>query len=310
MPLFTPSTIPWVSAVQSVADSAGASGDSEMTQRAHLSLRAAFQHFNARVKWNFLRAEATPINLVAPFTFNVVSASSGQASALVSSGHGLLVDDVIIGSGFIAGQRISATGSSSIGFFAAITGFSSGTAGGYTATALRDSYDLPSDWKSEYSIRLLGSAKVLTYFGRRAYDRTVVNENQAGTPDWYDLYNSYGRSKIRVLPAPAAGDVLINRYFRRMFVASASSIATTAIDIPEDYESYPIAWAKWHFLTDKREQGGQQATTWLSLAQEGLKTMIADQADVQDEDLRFVPAHIMPQPAGGDNSTRYLFWDT
>ena len=68
-------------------------------------------------------------------------------------------------------------------------------------------------------------------------------------------------------------------------------IPPRALDIPEDYEAYPIAWAKWHFLTDKREQGGQQATTWLNLAQEGLKTMESDQTVIPDEDLMFLPGH-------------------
>lgn len=306
MALFTPSTIPWVSAVQAVADAAGASADPEMTSRAHLSLRAAFQYFNSRAKWNFLRVEGVPLQVIAPFSV-AVTASAGQVSASALAGHGIQPDDIVVGSGFIVGARVTATAASGFSFSVALTGIT-GTQS-FTASFARDSYDLPSDYKSGYSVRLLGSQKALRYIGRRLYDRAVTNEFQANTPERYDLFNSYGRGKVRLLPPPNGVDVLLQRYYRRMLLASASGVVATALDIPEDYEAYPIAWAKWHFLTDKREQGGQQATTWLSLATEGLKTMIADQTDIPDEDLMFVPGHAIPDPAINDRSTRFIDWD-
>lgn len=307
MPLFNPSTIPWVSAVQQIADSAGASADAEMTTRAHNSLRASFQHFNGKYKWDFLRAEATPIQVIAPFSITGVSASAGQVSAAAPAGHGIKVDDLIVASGFMLGTRVTATAASGFGFTAAVTGFSAGVTV-IEASAQRDFYDLPADWKTGYSVRLLSSKKPLRYIGRRAYDRTVSDENSPGTPERYDLFGAGGKGKIRLLPAPSGTDVLQQRYYRRMTLATASG-ASGAIDIPEDYESYPIAWAKWHFLTDKGEGRKDQATTWMSLAQEGLKTMLADQTSVPDEELAFVPGSTtMGYPS--DRSTAYIAWDT
>lgn len=306
MPLFTPSTIQWVTAVRQVADSAGASADSEMLNRAHNSLRASFQHFNNKVKWNFLRAENIPQQVIAPFNLNV-TASAGQVSASALTGHGIEVDDVIVGPGFILGNRVTATGASGFGFNVAITGFAG--ASSYVITAIRDSYGLPSDLKSGYSVRLLSSQKPLGYIGRRIYDRTISDEFSAGTPRAYDFFNLYGRSKIRLVPPPGSADVLLQRYYRRMALASASGV-TSSIDIPEDYESYSIAWAKWHFLTDKADGRQDQATTWLSLAQEGLKTMIADQQSIPDEDLAFIPGHVVLNPAPGDRSTRDILWES
>jgi len=303
---FTYSTIPWVSAVQQVADSAGASADAEMTTRAHNSLRAAFQFYSNKSKWNFARKEGVPAAIVGPFVV-AITASAAQTSASALPGHGILVDDMIVGSGFLYGARVTATGASGFGFNVT-TVYGSG-AQSFNASFVRDSYDLPSDYKSGYSVRLLGSQKALRYIGRRLYDRAVSDEAAAGTPERYDLFNLYGRSKVRLLPPPGAADVLLQRYYRRFSVGSASG-DTSTLDIPEDYESYPIAWAKWHFLTDKREQGGQQATTWLTLATEGLKTMMSDQTVIPDEDLGFVPGHSMPDPSGGDRTTRYLDWDT
>jgi hypothetical protein len=307
MPVFTPSTIPWVTAVGLIADSVGASADAEMQTRAHRSLRAAFQHFNGNYKWDFLRTEAAPVTLVAPFSVTGVSASAGQSSAAAPASHGILVDDLIIASGFVLGTRVSATAASGFGFNVVLTGLAAGV-NVITASAQRDLYDLPSDWKSVYSLRLLSGNLALRYAGRRAYDRTISDENTASSPYWYDLFRAGSGSKVRILPPPSAADVLLMRYYRRMSLASASGV-TSNLDLPEDYESYPIAWAKWHFLVDKGEGRKEQATIWLSLAQEGLKTMLKDQTSIADADLGFMPG-ASTLAALGDRSTRAIDWDS
>jgi hypothetical protein len=308
VPLFNASTIPWITAVQQIAGAAGASADPEMTLRAHSSLRAAFQHFGTRYNWDFLRGEAVPVQVIGPFYQAGVSASAGQVSAASPTGHGIAVDDIVIGSGFMAGCRVTATAASGFGFNVAITGFTSGVTT-VTSTFVRDFYSAPSDLKRVYTVRLLNSNKPLGYIGRRLYDRVVSDEFTAGTPAGYDLFGLGGRSKIRLLPPPASNDVLQVRYLRRFTIASASG-STTALDIPEDYESYVIAWAKWHFLTDKSEGRSEQGSTWMSLAQEGLKTMLSDQVSVPDEQLGFVPAHAVPDFGAGDRETRYIDWNS
>jgi len=305
MPLFTPSTTTWTDAVGHIADTAGASGDSEMRTRAHRSLRAAFQQLNRR-KWQFARSEGVPIQVYAPFTVTGVSASAGEASAAAPAGHGLAVDDIIVGDGFRIGTRVSATAASGFGIFGTVSATAAGVSV-ITATATRDYYSLPSDWKVGYSVRLLGTQKALTYIQRRIYDRYVVDEFSAGSPEGYDLFGQGGRGRIRLLPPPNGSDVLFLRYYRRLYIGTATG-DTTALDIPEDYEQTPIAWAKWHFLTDKQEGRGEQATTWLSLAQDGIKTMLADETTIPDENLAFTPGYSM-EGFGGDRSTRYIWWD-
>jgi len=308
MPLFNASTLAWVSAVQQIADSGGASGDPEMTTRAHYSLRAAFQHFGGRYDWNFLRDEGTPAQVIPAFLVGGVSASAGQVSAACPAAHGINVHDLISASGFLVGTRVTATAASGFGFTAPITGFSAGVAV-FTATATRDSYDLPSNYRRIYGVRLLGSQKPLGYATRRIYDRVATDEFSPSTPVAYDLFPVGRQGKIRLLPPPSTNDVLQVRYSRRFSIASASG-ASTALDIPEDYEGYVIAWAKWHFLTDKGEGRKEQATTWIALAQEGLKTMLAEQTMIPDADVGFIPAHAIPDYAGGDRSTRNIPWDT
>ena len=275
-----------------------------MRVRAHRSLRAAFQFLGGKAKWDFLRTESTPLRIIGPFTVGGITASAGQVSAGAPTDHGFQVDDLIVGSGFMTGTRISATGTNSIGLTTAITGFTAG-ATVVTATATRDMYPLPADQRNGYSMRLLNSGRVVRYANRRALDRTITSENSPSDVFWYDFFMVGAKGKLRLFSPPSGTDVLFQRYYRRFFLASASSIST-ALDIPEDYEEVPIAWAKWHFLTDKNDRS-EQAQTWFALAKEGIVTMLAEQVTIPDEDLMFLPG-----ASGGyfgDNSTLQIPWE-
>lgn len=306
MSLFQPSTKAVSAVAQEIADTVGASGDGEMTTRAGRSLFAGLQHFNNRTNWDFLRSEAPPITVFAPFAVTGVSASAGQSSAACAAGHGIKVDDFVSGTYFRAGTRVSATAAAGFGVYGTVTL----TAAGVTTanvTATRDMYDLPSDWKAPYSVRLLSNNVTLRYVGRRLYDRSEPNEQTASSPYWYDLFMVGSKGKIRLLTPPTSSDTLQLRYYRRMTIPTTTATAD-AVDIVQDYEPYLIAWSKWHFLLDKGEGRGEQMKTWFVMSQEGLKTMIADQTRIPDEGLCFIPGHM--QAGGyGDNTTRWLPWD-
>lgn len=304
MPLFRPSTLAASAAVTEIADSAGASADSDMTTRAWRSLNAAIKHFNSKYKWNWLWTEDEPIIMVAPFEVGIV-ASNGQLSASATAGHGILVDDAVSILGVPRGTRVTATASAGIGFSNAF-GLDAG-AQSLTATVTRDFYDVPSDWKVGFSVRLLSHNKALKPMNRRLYDRSVGNELTQSTPEWYDTFQVWTKGKIRLLPPPGEVGVLQFRYYRAMATATASA-STTTLDIPSDYDPYLISWGKWHFLTDKGDGRAQSATTWLSLAQEGLTTMLADQTDQPDEGIMFVPGHYSYNMSSNDNSTTNLPW--
>jgi hypothetical protein len=274
-----------------------------MLNRAHISLRAAFQFMGAKTRWNFLRGEMAPAAVIAPFSVTGVTASAGQVSAAAPAGHGLAVDDNVVAPCFIVGTRVSATAASGFGVFTAVITTGSNV---FNVTVSRDMYDAPSDMRNGYSVRLLSSMRALRYIQRRSWDRAISDEFSAGTVEGYDFYQLGGRSKIRLIPPPGSADVLLQRYYRRFGLAT-SSASTTALDIPEDYEEVPISWAKWHFLTDKGEGRKDQATTWLSLAQDGLKSMLAEQTDLPDENLGWVPGNL--PWAAGDRATRWLDWN-
>lgn len=304
MSLFNPSTKTIADARAEIADTVGASADPEMNTRAGRSLDAAIEHFNTRAKWEFLLTESAPIAVFGPFAVTGVTAVAGQASALVPASHGLKVDDVIRAGTVVAGTRVSATAAGSVGIYGTWPS-NVATGGSLTVTSTRDMYDLPSDWKAVYDIKLYVSQRSLRLVRRRLWDRMVLNEFDTSTPLWYDIFPIGGRGKLRLLTPPQSADTMMMRYYRRMAVSSATA---AGLDIPQDYELYLLSWAKWHFLVDKAEGRAEQATQWLTLADTGLKSMIGDQAQIPDEDLAFIPGH-STRWFGTPDSTRYLPFD-
>lgn len=306
MALFNQSDKPASAVVIEIADSAGASGDAEQKTRAWRSLRAAIEHFNNRANWDFVRTEAAPSAVIGPLSLTGVSASANQTSAALPVGHGLQVDDYVSGTPFVVGTRVSATAAGSIGLTVAVTaGIGTGVQA-FTVTGLRDLYDLPADFKAEYSVRLLGSQRVLWSTRQRQVGRARASEQDMSTPIGYDDYQIGAKGKLRLVRIPSFSDTMLIRYYRRMSVPSASA-ATDLLDIPQDYEPYLIAWAKWHYLTDKANAKSDQAQVWIALANEGIKTMIADQTRRPDEDLMLIPGQ-----AFGDssiNSMASIQWD-
>jgi hypothetical protein len=306
--LFNQSTKAVSAVIAEIADSVGASADTEMLTRAFRSLAAAQEHFNNKANWEFTLTEAPPISVVGQFSIGDVTAASGVASATCNSGHGVLVDDVITFLGVRPGTRVTATAVSSFGFSTTImSSFGTATAV-VTASFVRDMYDLPSAWKAPYTVRLYGNNSTLRPYRRRFYDRSVSDEFTTSTPLGYDVFTIGGKGKIRLLPPPASSDTLQLRYYRRMTVASGVSDGTS-LDIPQDYEPYLIAWAKWHFLMDKGEGRGEQGQTWLAFAEGGIKQMMSDQTRQPDEDLGFMPGQFQYNAARDLGDTRAIPWD-
>lgn len=308
MSLFTQSTTTFASAILQIADSVGASADTEMTTRAFRSLNAAILYFNGRARWDFLLVEAAPQTIVGAFTITGCTASAGMTSALAPVGHGLLVDDLVNSTNILPqGTRISATAAGSVGLNAS---FSSGIGAGNVVVSLgcaRDMYPLPADFKAYYSVRLYGVSSTLRPLRRRFYIRSVTNEFAPSTPIGYDPFPVGALGKIRLLPPPSSPDNYTLNYFRRMTVATASG-DTGTLDIQQDYDPYLIAWAKWHFIMDKGEGRSEQADKWKMFADEGLKIMLADNATLPDEDLMFTPGAFTYSPQFGPNQTRTIDW--
>lgn len=305
MALFQPSTKAVSATVQEIADTVGASGDTEMLTRAWRSLNAATEHFNNRSNWDYLMTDAPVVPVIAPFTA-VITATGNSASVTASAGHGVKPMDLLKGDYFPPGTRVSATAATTIGIFGTTTGVTASVSP--TLTVVRDMYDVPSDYKQMYSVRLNGTNTWLPQVDQRFADRAADNEFVANTPPaFYDLFMVGSQGKIKLIPPPNGADTLQMRYYRRMAVATATG-STAVLDIPQDYEPYLIAWSKWHFLVDKAEGRGAQLETWFKLAETGLTMMVKDQNRRPDMNITFIPG----QFAYGNfnvNSTRMLDWN-
>lgn len=303
MSFFNNSTKTVSAVISEIAGSVGAAGDVEMSTRAMNSFNASIQYLHSRADWDFLFTQANPIAVVAPFTVTGVTASLGVASAACPVGHGFVVDDIVTFGGLSAGTRVSATAAGGIGLTSPVV-----ASGVYTATGIRDFYAAPADFRKPYSLRSLGQGVWLPLIRRRGYGRAISDSEFApGTPLGYDIAPIAAKGKLRLLPPPSAADVLELDYHRRLTLASATADGTT-LDMPIDYEPFVIAYAKWHFIVDKSEGRGDQMTTWLTFAENGLRTMLSDQARQPDEDLGFTAG------SGGaftsPNSTRTLDFNT
>jgi len=305
MSLFQPSTKAASAVVSEIADTVGASGDSEMLTRSLRSLNAAVEHFNNRSNWNFSLTEQAPITVFAPFSVTGVTANGGAYWVDAPVGHGVKPYDFIGGNYFAMGTRVSSTAVSGFNIFGTVTGLV-GTATG-SASFTRDMYDLPSNFKAMYSVRTLNNNTTLRQANRRFYDRSVSNEQTTTTPAGYDLFMVGGLGKLRLLPPPSSSDTLQVRYYRRMYIPTATGDSTT-LDIPQDYEPYLIAWAKWHFLVDKGDGRLEQGRTWFPLGEQGLSMMVKEQNRKPDEDLMMIPGQFNYGNLN-DSTTRMIPWE-
>jgi len=305
--LFNQSTKAVSAAVLEIADAVGASADTDMQGRAFRSLNAAVGFFNTRANWDFLLVESVPVNVFGPFNITGVSCSATNTSAAAPAGHGFVLDDLVTGPGFSIGTRVTATAAGGIGINTTILPSIGPGVVVVTSNVVRDRYALPSAWKAPYTAKLLAAQVTLRPLRRRSYDRSAPNEFQTSTPSYYDVFNIGGKGTLGLVLPPNASDALQLRYYRRMTQATASG-DTGALDIPQDYDSFLVAWAKWHFITDKGEGRSEQGQTWISFAQEGIKTMLSDQTRIPDEDLAFQYGAAWFD-FGDANSTRRVNWD-
>jgi hypothetical protein len=315
------SALSTAAAASAIADAAGASADSEMVTRAGLSYAAAINHFSNFSNWEWTLTEAPTLVVTAPFSplvpgggSNLAGSASGNGKTIDFAvgnvtGFGILPGDFITGPMFATNSagRVTATAVAGVApnvtatlGFAEVMNPSLWATAGATAqiTANRDEYDIPTDWKQPYSVRMLGAQYTLRPIGRRHYDRSVTSEfTPAGTPLYYDMFTVGTQSKIRLLRPPAQTDRLQIRYYRRL-VSS-----TTPCDIPAQYEAYLIAFAKWHFLLDKADMK-ERGDEWKQFSMEGLQQMLKETTRQPDEDLMFLPGHYSMNVALGPNSVR------
>lgn len=145
---------------------------------------------------------------------------------------------------------------------------------------------LPSDYRFMYEVKLQGNdPRTLFYTDRREYNRAIYDQTGTDTPGFYTLYYAGNSGVFEFVPTPAAAVTATIFYHRRMTIATATA---AALDFPDDYVDYLLAWAKWHYLKNKTDMT-ERASEELKYALLGIGIMLEADKKVPDEDTGFKP---------------------
>jgi len=161
-------------------------------------------------------------------------------------------------------------------------------------------YNLPSDYRRMYTVRLGTGNRPLAYVDQREWDRYVLNQATPGTPMGYTIIRTTNtQEQIRIFPIPSQADTLVFLYHR---LITTPSVGGTAVDIPERYQTYVIYQARANLIfSHPNEQGGE---IWQARADRYLKKMQHEDQDA-DRPAAFRPGDASPLPA--DHPSLWLY---
>ena len=150
-------------------------------------------------------------------------------------------------------------------------------------------YNLPTNHRSIYDVRLTSNAIPLRPFRQRDYDR-ITSQPTSGTPIGYNVFPSsavealdpqHTGMSIRFIPTPSMSDTATVKYYRRTSVLTSTGYT---IDLPRQYQFWVVYAAKAMILADR---GGDwdRATFWQKKADRLLQLMkFDDQSRLTDNE--------------------------
>jgi hypothetical protein len=158
-------------------------------------------------------------------------------------------------------------------------------------TSASSVYDLPTDFRKMYDVRLQTNSRTLKYIDASDYDNQHPQASTPSVPTGYMLQHQWEVAstggKIELVPGCSVSDNLLISYYRKVTIPSAiltgaTSSDSTTIDIPEHYHSFLLAWARALYLANKGGED-QRMMFWTKIAQDGLlKARAADEWNPDD----------------------------
>lgn len=283
MPLFQASSLTFAQAKVKIARAASAESDTDMLTKAGDALESAFQTWNNRRHWSFLKdthtfATVVPISVVSCTT---TSESTAVTSPSLSS---VVAGDVVSGTGIRAETYVISVDLAAVPD-ALVLSQPASAAGTVTLTFARRDYLAPTNFKYIYNMRIPASGMTVYPIDSRLLDRISPDQLTQSTPLVYDPHPLGADGKIRFFPTPNARYMIEAKYYRRMTVPSVDG---TALDIPIDFEWGVLAEAKSIFLTDKGGYDGQ-AAFWAAKSADALASAILADKKHPDELASFLP---------------------
>jgi hypothetical protein len=295
MALFQQSSLTFAQAKVKIARAASSEADPDMLTKAGDALEAAFQSWNNRRHWNFLR-DSHVFNTAAPLTITNCTTTAGSTTVtntsfitIASGAEGF----VVAGSGISPETVVVSVDTVPSPDQLIISAPASISASGVTLLFYQRDYATPTNYKYIYDIRNTLTNRVVWHVSSRDLGHLVPNQEAVGEPFVYDLHPVGEEGKIRFYPIPNASYPLNAKYFRRLTVPSTDG---TALDLPIDLEWGLLAEAKSIFLSEK---GGYDSTAafWASKAQEVFRAAVLMDSKIPDDSAGFMPDYVSAIPS-------------
>jgi hypothetical protein len=169
-----------------------------------------------------------------------------------------------------------------------------------------DEYNLNTDFRKIYSVRLETNKRPLKYIEQRVWDRSIYDQISNRTPWGYNIFprSSNTVAQIRVLPPPASVENILVKYYKLM---ATPSVDGTALDIVERYQAWIIYQARANILANHGENDSR-IMYWQGKADRMLALML-DESQVQpDNDEGFRPGFTGDRVFPGDVPDAWYGW--
>lgn len=305
MAIYQQSTLTLASAKSMVAAAAGGEGDTTNETLAQRAIEQALGRWNTYWPWQYLKTTSSKIQIYPAVSVPMTGAYAAGDSVLqgpiqlgyfsttlnpktavtTTSQHRMWLGDNY--------EITYNTTNESSGLVAlAAGGLTYLSPAGSTATFIKRDYDLPSDVRSIYDVRMLVNGVSLAPSDQRAIDHyTTYPEPQVGNPTHYTLFNvgSSATASIRLYPAPVAWDQMEVRYWRRAAVFTAATATATVLDVPQDAEFGILSLAKAYMLADRGGEPERMAL-WMQEGEQTLRTFRAREQQEMDQLPGFMPS--------------------
>lgn len=280
-----------------VARSIGGQDTAATVDLARTAIKASLQDWNAAKYWNFLLKDTSQTFTVTgvAWTGAVTSMTAPSSGAFDAVNIGVSVS----GTNVPASTTVSSYTRASDGTVATIV-LSAATTGTGVAVTLTfganipiqisvADYNLPSDFRSPYSARLLTSKRLLEYIKHREWNKKIVDQEATGAVDAYTIFNpvspqtqNFNTTRLRIFRTPATTDTLHMQYFRAM------NVDATTVDVPNDYIYMLIDYATWRFIRLKNTEDTRLAELGRVAEAALARAMTDDEEESEDEELRFI----------------------
>jgi hypothetical protein len=99
-----------------------------------------------------------------------------------------------------------------------------------TLVAGTATYNLPTPFKAESSLRLVGNPRPLKFVRKQDYDNQVWDQRAGGTPVAYSMWSAIPTGKLTIIPTPVAADTVTFSYYRP--ITTPSSLTDTLDVMP------------------------------------------------------------------------------